>query len=133
MKTIKIEIADNLSPKEEALAISKQLVQKSLTTGGQNKDVKRIGTQVDVIDLKTIIEIERISTEKPVTMLTCNVCGCEYQSDMAKHYFHNYGGNRTKRSVCSDKCRDFMVDMFGVRIAKSASKLPAPINYFRKY
>jgi len=132
MKTIKIRIPDNLSGEKEAFAIGKQLAKKSLSGGGQNKDVKRLGNQIDVIDLQTTIIVERFSTEKPIIMQTCNVCNCEYQSDMAKHYYHNYGGKRVKRSVCSADCVQFMVDNFGARIQKSASKLPHPINYFNR-
>lgn len=132
MKTIKIKIADNLTPAQEALEIGKQLTKKSLSGGGQNKEVKRIGNQLDVIDITTQIIVERVSTEKPIEMLKCNVCGCEYQSNMAKSYFHNYGGKRQKRNVCSDDCVSFMVENFGVRVAKSAMKLPHPINYFRR-
>lgn len=132
MKTIKIKIADNLTAEQEAFAIGKQLAKRALSSGAQNKEVKRIGTQIDIIDLKTTIEVERFSTEKAITMLTCSVCGCEYQSNMAKYYFHNYGGGRQRRLVCSVGCVDYMVDNFAPRVQKSANKLPHPINYFRR-
>ncbi len=122
-KDITIKIADNLTPQQEVVAIAKQLAKKQLSGGGQNKDIKRIGDELNIQHLKTTITIDRVSTEKPIIMLTCNVCGCDYQSDMTKHYFHNYGGKNTKRSVCSDGCQQFMIEYFGVRVAKSASKL----------
>lgn len=131
-KIINIKIADNLNEQEEIFAIAKQLTQKHLSSGGQNKAVKRIGDEINITDLKTTIIIDRVSTEKPITMNTCNVCGCEYQSNVAKHYFHNYGGNRKKRFVCSTECQQFMIDTFGCRVSKSAIKLPNPINYFNR-
>lgn len=130
-KTINIKIADNLSPEQEAFAIGKQLAKRALSSGGANKAVKRLGNEINVTDLKTTIVIERVSTEKPITFQPCNVCGCEYASNTAVYYYHNYGGTRKKRAVCSTKCQQFMVDNFGVRVAKSASKLPNPINYFK--
>lgn len=55
----------------------------------------------------------------------------EYEtSSPPKHYFHNYGGKRQRRSVCSNDCVEFMIDNFGARVSKSATKLPSPINYF---
>lgn len=132
MKTTKITIPDNLTPEQEAFAIGKQLAKKALSGGGQNKEVKRIGDEINIIDLSSQIIVTRASTEKPITMITCNVCNCEYQSDRVVYYYHNYGGHRTRRGVCSDDCRQFMIDNFGARIAKSASKLPAAVNYFTK-
>jgi len=131
MKTIKINIPDNLSAEKEVFAIAKKLQQKALSGTGKNKEVLQIGDNIDIKDLETQIIITRVSTEKPIEMVKCNVCDCEYQNNMAFYYFHNYGGSRKRNAVCSDKCRQFMIDNFGVRIAKSASKLPNPINYFR--
>lgn len=121
MKNINIKIADDLTPEQEVYAIAKHLAKKSI---GTNKDKqKRIGDVLEVKQLETTITVTRVSTERPIEMLTCNVCGCDYQSDRAKHYFHNYGGKRTKRNVCSDNCIEFMIENFGVRIAKTANKL----------
>lgn len=132
MKTIKISISDNLSEEKEIFAIAKKLQQKALSGNAKNKEVLRIGDNIDVKELQTQIIITRVSTEKPIEMVTCNVCNCEYQNNLAKYYFHNYGGKRQKRAVCSIECQNFMVENFGVRVSKSASKLAAPINYFRK-
>lgn len=131
MKTIKISIPDNLSEEKEVFAIAKKLQQKALSGNAKNKDVLRIGDNVDFKELQTQIIITRVSSEKPIEMVTCNVCNCEYQSNTAKYYFHNYGGKPQKRAVCSTECQNFMVENFGVRVAKSKSKLQSPINYFR--
>lgn len=130
-KNITIKIADNLTGQQEVIAITKQLAKKQLSSGGQNKDVKRIGDEINITNLKTTITVERVSTEKPITMVKCNVCNCEYQSDSAKYYYHNYGGNRQRRSVCSNDCLNYVLDNFGDRVQLSARKLPNPINYFR--
>ena len=131
-KVINIKIPDNLSDKDELIAIGKKLTQKHLSGGGDNKSVKRLGGGVDVKEITTTIVIERVSAEKPIELLKCNVCGCEYRSDMAKYYHHNYGGKRQRRSVCSDNCVQFMIENFGVRVQKTARKLPHPIDYFRR-
>lgn len=130
-KTINIKIADNLTEQQEVIAIAKKLAQKQLSGRSDNKSVKRLGGGVDIKNLQTTIVIDRVSNEKPIELLTCNVCGCEYQSDMAKYYYHNYGGKNTKRGVCSDDCVQFMIDNFGVRVAKKASQLPRTIDYFQ--
>lgn len=74
-KIINIKIADNLSEKEELIAIGKKLYQKQLSGVGRNKEIKRLGGGVDIKDLQTTIVIDRVSTEKPIELLKCNVCG----------------------------------------------------------
>lgn len=131
-KDVRIVIDDNLSEQEELLEIAKRLRQKSLSSSGISKQHKRIGNQVDVKSLETTITIVRKSKEKPIEFVTCNLCGCEYQSDLGKVYYHNYGGKRNKKKVCSDNCLNNILDALGNRASKSASKLPSPINFFKR-
>lgn len=131
-KHIKIKIDDNLTEQAEVLAIAKQLSLKQLAGNGVNKSIKRIGNQLDVKELVTTITIERVSKEKPICFVNCNLCGCEYQSDLGKAYFHNYGGNRKKKFVCSDNCRDIILEAFGSRVSISSSRLKHPINFFNR-
>jgi hypothetical protein len=125
-KHITITIDDNLTDKEESAQIAKKLLTRSLSGRGQNDDYKRIGAEVNIKHLETTITIKRVSKDKPIEMVTCNVCGCEYDKSKALYYFHNYGGAKTKRAVCSKGCQDFMIDTFGCRVAKTLNKL-API------
>jgi len=131
MKTIKINIPDNLSSEKEIFEIAKKLQQKSLSGHAKNKSVLRIGDNIDIKDIQTQIIITRVSDEKPILMVKCNVCDCEYSSDKPFYYFHNYGGIRKRNSVCSEDCRKFMLDNFGSRVSKSAKKLTNCINFFR--
>lgn len=128
-KNITISIPDNLSPEKELITIAKKLSQKTLTGSGRNKEVLRIGTQVDFKELQTTITINRVSTEKPIEMVKCNVCGCEYQNNTAKFYYHNYGGRKKKVAVCSDECQKLVIELFGGRISKSKSKLK-PVRFY---
>lgn len=123
MKTIKIRIKDNLSPIQELNEISKRLKQKALTSGGTNKETLRIGQEYEIQELTTTIIVERYSDEKPIQMITCNVCGCEYQSNLSFPYWHNYGGKPTQRHTCSEECQTNVIELLGGRAAKTKTKL----------
>lgn len=123
MNTIKIRIKDNLNPLQEAAEIAKRLQQKALTNGGTNKEVLRIGQEYNIKELTTNIIVERYSSEKPIQMATCNACGHEYQSDFSWSYWHNYGGKPTQRHVCSEGCRNTVLEFLGIRGAKTRSGL----------
>ena len=122
-KNIVISIPDNLSEEKEIIAIAKKLTQKAISGNGISKENLRIGTQVDYRDLQTTITINRVSNEKPIEMITCNVCGCDYQNNTAKPYYQNYGGRVKKVSVCSNECVDLIVSVLGDRASKTKSKL----------
>lgn len=128
-KNIVISIPDNLSKEKEIIAIAKKLTQKTISGNGRNNENLRIGTQVDFKDLQTTITINRVSSDKPIEMITCNVCGCEYQNNTAKSYYHNYGGRNKKVLVCSNECADLIVGILGNRASKTKSKLKPIILY----
>jgi hypothetical protein len=123
MNTIRIRIKDNLNPLQEAAEIAKRLQQKALTNGGTNKETLRIGQEYNIKELTTNIIVKRYSSEKPIQMVTCNVCGCEYQNNLSFPYWHNYGGTPTKRHVCSEECRNNVLGFLGIRGAKTRSGL----------
>lgn len=123
MRKIEIKIPDNLTQQEEVVAISKKLMQRSLTGSGASKEIKRIGTEVNIIDLHTQINIIRESKEPVIEMVKCNVCGCDYQNNTASFYWHNYGGNPKRVAVCSEKCVNAVVEYLGDRAATSKYKL----------
>ena len=120
MITIKIRIPDNLTPSQEAFAISKQLSDKKLL--GDDNNLKKIGQGFTIKEASFKIEVERFSKEKVITFHTC-VCGNEYQSNFAKKYYTNYGGEIKKHLVCSDDCRETILDFLGKRAAINKSKL----------
>lgn len=129
MKKIEIKIPDGLNPQQEAAAIAKKLLQKQLS--GKSKDSQQIliGDSVEVSHIQTQITITRVSKDQPIEMVTCNVCGCEYQNNTALYYWHNYGGKPTKKAVCSESCQTNVIAIIGDRAAKTKSKL-APIRFW---
>lgn len=129
MENIVIKIPDNLSPIKEAALISKRLAQKALTTSGTSKEVLRIGNELNIKKLKTTITIERVSNEKPIQMIKCNVCGCEYQNNTSSHFYHNYGGAVKKVSTCSKECSETAIELIGNRASLKKSKIK-PFNFF---
>ncbi len=112
-KSIRITIPDNLSKEEEVFAISKKLQQKALSSHGRQEDKKMIGDYNQVIDLTTTIIVERKSKEKPIEIVKCPACSCEYQNDMFLPVFINYGGNKKKIKVCSESCQNDIIDVCG--------------------
>ena len=129
MKEIKITIPDNLTPEAEAILIGKKLIQKALSGTGTSQDTKRIGDEVKIIYPDTMIKVIRVNEEKPVVLCTCSICNTEYQSDAAKYYFTNYGGNVRKLPVCSEACVSIVVNSFPGRTAAKKKDL----KHFRYY
>lgn len=129
MNNIEINIPDNLTPDKELLLIAKKLQQKQLSGSGKTKEQLRIGTEVTVQHLQTQITINRTSTEKPIEMVKCNVCGCEYQNNTAVHYWRNYGGKPKQVAVCSTGCQNAVIEFLGKRAAKTKNKL-SPIRLY---
>lgn len=129
MKKIEIKIPDNLTPAQEAATIAKKLLQKQLIGVAQNKDQILIGQGVEVIELQTQITVTRVSKEKPIEMVTCNVCGCEYQNNTALYFWHNYGGNPRKTAVCSELCQSNVIELLTGRAAKTKARL-TPIRFW---
>lgn len=119
---IKIKIPIGLSESDEIKMIAQRLTQKMLSGDGKNEQIL-IGQYVEIQNIHTQIEIERVSPEPIIEMVTCNVCGSDYQSNLFSKYFHNYGGRIKMMKCCSSNCVDFMIDNFGDRVAKSKSKL----------
>lgn len=128
MNKIIITIPDGLSDKEEVIAIAKKMEQKRLSGSGVNKEQLKIGTEITVKNVDTAIIVKRVNKEPIIQMITCNVCGCEYQNNTASYYYHNYGGNKKKVAVCSVDCRDSIVSFLGCRASVSKSKLKHFIN-----
>lgn len=123
MKNIEIKIPDNLTPTEEVVFIAKKMTQKALSGNHKNKEILRIGTGIEVKDLQTQITITRVSKEPVIEMVKCNMCGCEYQNTTAIYYWHNYGGIPKKRAVCSEECRNNVIELLPGRTATSRNKL----------
>ena len=104
-KPIRITIPDNLSKEDEVFAITKKLQQKALSGHGRQEDKKMIGDYNKVTDLTTTIIVERKSKEKPIEMVKCPDCGCEYQNDMFFPVYVNYGGKNKLLKYCSESCQ----------------------------
>lgn len=129
MKKINIKIPDDLSPKEEALLIAQRLNQKMLAGHGRQMDKLRIGTQVDIKHLTTQITIERTG-DKPIEMVTCNVCGCDYQNNTYKGVWVNYGGERKEVKTCSENCGSALIDLCGIGRAAFKKKDLHPFRFY---
>ena len=129
-KPIKIKISDGLSPLEESQEISSKLRQKLLASNANQFDKKRIGEGIDVKHLSTTIIIERTG-EKPIEMVRCNVCGCEYQSDMYKPVVVNYGGKVKTIKTCSQNCQESLIELCGVGRAGKTKKELKPFRLWR--
>lgn len=130
MKTI-IKIPIGLSPKEEIREIAKLLNTKLLSGNGKSKQQIAIGDDVNVTELNSLIEIQRIG-EKPAEYVKCNICGCEYQSNFFQKVFTNYGGKVKLIKVCSNKCQEDLINTCGEgRAAKTKGKLSPTILHFK--
>jgi hypothetical protein len=128
MKPIIVKVPDNLTPLQEALAVSKKLTQKALS--GSGSAIKnRIGDEINIIEPEQQIIIQRVNKEKPIEFCKCSVCHTEYQSNLAAYYFTNYGGSVRKMPVCSPECVSIMVSAFPGRIADNKKKL-IPVRFF---
>lgn len=112
-KPIRIIIPDNLSKEDEVFAISKKLQQKALSGHGRQEDKKMIGDYNQVTDLTTTIIVERKSKEKPIEMVKCTACGCEYQNDMFFPVYVNYGGQNKLLKYCSESCQEAVIEVCG--------------------
>lgn len=112
-KPIRITIPDNLSKEDEVFAITKKLQQKSLSGHGRQEDKKMIGDYNKVTDLTTTIIVERKSKEKPIEMVKCTACGCEYQNDMFFPVYVNYGGKNKLLKYCSENCQEAVIEVCG--------------------
>lgn len=112
-KPIRITIPDNLSKEDEVFAISKKLQQKALSGHGRQEDRKMIGDYNQIIDLTTTIIVERKSKEKPIEMVKCTACGCEYQNDMFFPVYVNYGGQNKLLKYCSESCQESVIEVCG--------------------
>lgn len=127
-KRIELEIPDGLSSYEEAAEIGKRLMQKSLSGSGYDRNNKQIGERTKIKHLETIIVIKR-KGGKYIETLKCSVCGCDYQSDLAKKIFVNYGGVTKQRTYCSDNCDQSVIDVCGTGRA-AFKKKDLKFNYF---
>lgn len=122
-KNLKIVINDGLTLDEEVIEIASKLKQKLLASNANQVDKKRIGDEYKISHLTTQITIERKGL-KPLELVPCNVCGCEYQNDMFKKVFVNYGGKNKIIKVCSENCQDDLISICGIgRAAKKKADL----------
>lgn len=128
-KEIKITIPDTLTPAEEMALVFKKIRQKHLSGGASNRDILRIGDEINIIEPESVIRIIRRSTEKPIKFCSCPVCKTEYQQNTGVNYFTNYGGAIRKKEVCSSECATFMADNFPGRVSLKRNKL-APVRMF---
>lgn len=112
MKTIKIQIPDNLNEQEEVFAIAKQLSKKRIGTG----KVNRIGEGVEVQHITTNIVVERVHNEPVVIMKQCSVCKTEFNQKKGVALKSNYGGTTKTIKVCSKPCANTMVSLIGSRV-----------------
>ena len=109
MEKIIITIPDNLTPQQEALAISEQLGKKYLPSSS----LKLIGSGYEVKHLETQIVIRREAVEKPVVTCECSVCSTVFEKSLGKDLWVNYGGIDKKRKYCSDICRNTVIAICG--------------------
>lgn len=121
MKKITINIPDGLSSLEEAHLIKDKLVQKALSGTGKNRDQKRIGDRVKVGYTETTIVIKRDVSDH-IETVKCNACGCDYQSDMFKRIYINYGGRTKELRYCSEDCCKTVIDICGPGRARFKKK-----------
>lgn len=128
MNKIEIKIPDNLTPIQEAALIARKLAKKSLPN---STATALIGNGLTVTDLQTQIIITRVNKEKPIKMINCPICGHIYEHGKGINYFHNYGGDPLKKSVCSTECRESVLSLLGNRAAKTRFSLTAAVNYRR--
>lgn len=128
-KKITIKIADDLTPKQEAMEISKMLTQKLLAGNGNQVDKLRIGDQIDIKHLETEILIQRIGAT-PIEMITCNVCGHDYQSNLYKGVWTNYGGKTKEVKTCSDECAQSLISICGEGRASLKKKKLTPVRFY---
>lgn len=127
MKKITIKIKDNLSPQQEALEIAKQLAKNPLMLGGGA--VAFIGQGVEIQELKTTIEIERIPSE-PI-MCLCSVCDTNFDKSIGKRLYINYGGNVKSNFYCSDGCRNIVLSFLPPERASKTRKFIKQSNFIR--
>jgi len=129
MNKIKITIEDGMTPIQEAERISQILRQKLLAGHGRQKDLKRIGDQVDVQHIETQIVVVR-KGEKPIELIKCPVCSCDFQNDLFFSVWTNYGGKNRQLKTCSSNCQSGLIEFCGEgRAAKSRLKLK-PVKFY---
>lgn len=129
-KPIKIVIAAGLTPMEESSEIAIKLRQKFLSGKGDQIDKKRIGDNIEISHLTTNIIIER-KIDNLIEYVKCNVCGCEYQNDLYKPVFTNYGGRVKIIKTCSNTCQEDLIEICGEGRAGKTKKQLIPIRLFR--
>jgi len=113
MKKIDITIDDSLTPEQEVFAIAKQLSKKLILSGN---DKKLLGTGYTIKEAKTQININRVfkeKTVKPIKTYVCPICQTIVDSKLHKPLFSNYGGSIKKHRLCSNECRDALIDICG--------------------
>ena len=123
-KKVVIEIDDDLTPEQEALAIAHKIQERNLL--GTNTTTKLIGSGgVKVKHLETQIVIKRVSKEIPEPLLICSVCQTNYEKKVGHPYYTNYGGMVRKNMCCSEQCVDVVVAISPDRISKKKTIKPA--------
>jgi hypothetical protein len=127
MKKIVIKIKDNLSPQQEAFEIAKQLSKNTLMLGGSATAF--IGQGVEIQELKTIIEVERIPSE-PI-MCLCSVCDTNFDKTIGKRLYFNYGGKVRDKLFCSNECRDFNLSFLPENRASKTKRFIKVANFIR--
>lgn len=124
-----ITIPDTLTDQEEKRLNSERLVQKQLSFHGNELNKLRIGNNLEVKNLTTQIIINRTG-EKPIEFIPCNVCGCDYQSNLFKIVFVNYGGKNKSIKVCSENCQHTLIEICGKGRAALKLKQLTPVRFF---
>lgn len=109
MKTIQINIKDNLSPEKEALEIAKKLITKKLL----GNTTKSIGQGFEIQDLKTTIEVTRVPYERAIISKECSCCNTIFQKSSGVSLYVNYGGSVKLKKYCSKECADLVHSFLG--------------------
>lgn len=128
-KQIIIEIPDDLSPEGEAFEISQKLNYRLLESRTDVTKPKEIGSRVDIKDLETQIIIKRVTKEKPIEMVGCSCCGCDYEKGKGTPVYTNYGGMIRKLFYCSKDCANQVAEILGDRGSLKKTKIRPAFLY----
>ena len=107
MKTIKIKA--NLTKEQEAFEIAKQILKNPILIGTNNEILLIGDNEIEIQNLKSIIEIERVPNEP--LMIICSCCDINFEKNTGSKIKVNYGGLVKQLEYCSEKCRSVLVEI----------------------
>lgn len=105
MRVIKIQA--NLSKEKEAIEIAKQILKNPILIGKNNILIG--SSNIEVQELNTFLKIERVPKEP--LMSICSCCDINFEKNLGKKLYVNYGGKTKLNHYCSDKCRNEVLNI----------------------